>query len=625
MPVMRSAGELAEDLERWLHGHSIVARPVSPPVHLWRWSRRNPMFAGMAALLLALALAVGVLIWKNGIATKDAGPPAGIAIVPFESLSPDKENTFFADGVYDGISTKLAKVADLKIISHNSVAKYRGAHNTQEIGRALNVAYVLVGSVRRDAGRIHLNVQLMDTRNNSRLWAEEYDRDLNDVFALQTQIAQKVADQLGAKVSSTEKAAIDEPPTTDLIAYDAYLRAKDLISDIPFSIRVQDDLLEAVRLLDQAIARDPLFFDAYGQLAGAHDRIYFLGFDHTTARLKLSEAAIQSVRHLRPASGETHLALAQHLYWAYQDYDRAGQELAAARRTLPNEARIPLLAAYIDRRQGRWEESLDQMKRALELDPRNLSILQQTSLTYQALRRYKETVATLDKVLAIAPKDIAIKVWRAWVDLQWRSDPRPLHTTIETALAQDPKTASFIGSQWLDLAFSERDPAAADRALSAMPTGGCYDENIPFPDSWCRGLAARIRGDAPAARAAFASARRELEQIVRDQPDYAAALCAIGVVDAALGNKEDAIREGHRAIELIPVSKNALDGARMIHYLAVIYAWTGNKDAAIERLNEAVKLPGSHVSYGDLRLNPFWDPLRGDPRFEAIIASLAPK
>ena len=570
-----SAGELAEDLERWLHGHSIVARPVSPPVRLWRWSRRNPMFAGMAALLLALAIAVGVLIWKNGIATKDAGPPAGIAIVPFESLSPDKENTFFADGVYDGISTKLAKVADLKIISHNSVAKYRGAHNTQEIGRALNVAYVLVGSVRRDAGRIHLNVQLMDTRNNSRLWAEEYDRDLNDVFALQTQIAQKVADRLGAKVSSTEKAAIAEPPTTDLIAYDAYLRAKDLISDIPFSIRVKEDLLEAVRLLDQAIARDPLFFDAYGQLAGAHDRIYFLGFDHTTARLKLSEAAIQSVRHLRPASGETHLALAQHLYWAYQDYNRAGEELAAARRTLPNEARIPLLAAYIDRRQGRWEESLDQMKQALELDPRNLAILQQTSLTYQALRRYKETVATLDKVLAIAPKDIAIKVWRAWVDLQWRSDPSPLHATIETALAQDPKTASFIGSQWLDLAFSERDPAAADRALSAMPTGGCYDESIPFPDSWCRGLVARIRGDQPAARAEFANARRELEQTVRDQPDYAAALCAIGVVDAALGNKEDAIREGHRAIELVPVSKNALAGARMIQYLAVIYALDG--------------------------------------------------
>jgi serine/threonine-protein kinase len=621
----RSAGELADDLERWLHGRSIVARPVSPPVQAWRWARRNPIVAGMSALLLTLAIAVGVLFWKNEVAVKGAGPPAGIAIVPFQSLSPDKENTFFADGVYDGISTKLAKVADLKIISHNSVAKYRGAHNAQEIGRALNVAHVLVGSVRRDAGRIHLNVQLIDTRDDSRIWSEEYDRDLNDVFALQTQIAQKVADRLGAKVSSTERAAIDEPPTTDLIAYDAYLRAKDLINDLSFSTRQKEDLSQAVQLLDQAVARDRLFFDAYAQLAGAHDRIYFLGFDHTAARLELSDAAIQAVRHLRPAFGETHLAVAQHLYWAYQNYDHASEELAAARRTLPNEARIPLLASYIDRRQGRWEESLDQMKRALELDPRNLSILQQTSLTYQALRRYKETVATLDKVAAIAPKDIAIKVWRAWVDLQWRSDPNPLHTTIETALTQDPKTAPFIVLHWLDLAFSERDPVAAERALSAMPTGGCYDENIPFPDSWCRGLVARLRGDQPAARAAFASARRELERIVRDQPDYAAALCAIGVVDAALGNKEDAIREGKRAVELIPVSKNAIEGARFIQYLAVIYAWTGNKDGAIERLSETVKLPGSHVTYGDLRLNPFWDPMRGDARFEAIIASLAPK
>src|SRR5439155_4637816 len=207
-------------------------------------------------------------------------------------------------------------------------------------------------------------------------------------------------------------------------------------------------------------------------------------------------------------------------------------------------------------------------------------------LTYQALRRYQETVATLDKVLAIAPNDVAIKVWRAWVEFQWRSDPSPLHTTIETALTQDPKTIPFIFFQWLELALSERDQLAAERALTAIPTGGCYDENIPFPNSWCRGLVARLRGDEPAARAAFASARRELEQIVRDQPDYAAALCALGVVDAALGNKEDSVRESQRAIELIPVSKNAIDGPRMIQYLAVIYAWTGNKDGALERLTE---------------------------------------
>src|SRR5213592_2835230 len=224
----RSAGELAEDLERWLHGHSIVARPVSPPVRLWRWSRRNPIVAGMAALLLALGTAVGVLIWKGEVSLKNGDPRAGIAVLPFESLSPDKENAFFADGVYDGVLTKLAKLANLKVINHNSVAKYRGARDTQDIGSALNVAYVLKGSVRRDAGRIHINIQLVDTGDDSEVWAEEYDRNLNDVFALQSQIAQKVADRLKINVSSSEKAAIQEPPTTDPIAYDGYLRAKDL-------------------------------------------------------------------------------------------------------------------------------------------------------------------------------------------------------------------------------------------------------------------------------------------------------------------------------------------------------------------------------------------------------------
>jgi TolB-like protein/tRNA A-37 threonylcarbamoyl transferase component Bud32 len=622
----RSAGDLAEDLERWLAGRHIIARPVSAPARVWRWSRRNPLVAGMAALLLALGTMVGALIWKGEMAS----PPSvsGIAVLPFESLSPDKENGFFADGVYDGVSTKLAKVANLKVISHNSVAKYRGARNTQEIGRALGVAYVLEASVHREAGRIHLNAQLIDTRTDAHVWAREYDRDLNDVFTLQSEIAQKITDRLGAEVSSTEKAAIQEPPTTDLVAYDGYLRAKDLINGISFSTRAKEDLFQAVQLLDQAVGRDPLFFLAYGELASAHDRIYFLSFDHTDARLKLSETAIQSIRRLRPESGETHLALAQHLYWAYGDYDRAREELAVARRTLPNESRIPLLSGYIDRRQGHWEKSLDKMNQALELDPRNFSILQQISLTYQGLRRYKETAATLDRVLAIAPKDIATKVRRAWVDLQWRSDPKPLHTTIETILAQDPTAAPVLVNQWLDLGLSERDPAAAERALAAMPIGGCNDENIPFPNSWCQGLVARLRGDEPAARAAFTKARLELEQIVRNQPDYAAALCAAGVVNAVLENKADAIREGKRAVELMPVSKNSVAGPMLIQYLAVIYAWTGDKDRAIEQLvdlTNASKLPGSHVTYGHLRLSPLWDPLRGDPRFEAIVASLAPK
>jgi TolB-like protein/tRNA A-37 threonylcarbamoyl transferase component Bud32/Flp pilus assembly protein TadD len=620
----RSAGDLAEDLERWLEGRHIVARPVSPAARAWRWTRRNPVVAGMAALLLLLGSTVGVMIWNGEM----AGPPAasGVAVLPFESLSADKENAFFADGVYDGVSTKLAKVANLKVISHNSVAKYRGARNTQEIGRALNVAYVLEGSVRRETGRIHLNAQLIDTRTDAHVWAQEYDRDLRDVFTLQSEIAQKVADQLGAEPSSTEKAAIQEPPTTDLVAYDGYLRAKDLISSISFSSRAKEDLFEAVQLLDQAVARDPLFFDAYCQLAGAHDRVYFLGFDHTDARLKLAATTLQSVRRLRPESGETHLTLAQHYYWAYRDYDRAKAELVAARRTLPNESRIPLLTGYIDRRQGHWEKSIEEMNQALELDPRDFSILQQISVTYEGLRRYKEMAATLDRALTIAPKDIPTRVRRAWVDLEWRADPKPLRAAIDTILAEDPSAAPYVAEKRLALALRERDPAAAERAIAAMPVDGgeCYDDNIPFPNSWCEGLAAHLRGDESAARAAFTNARKDLEQKVRDQPNYAAALCALGVVDAVLGNKEDAIREGEHAIKLLPVSKSAAEGALLMKNLAVIYAWTGEKDRAIEQLAETAQL-FNDLSYGHLRLNPLWDPLRGDSRFEAIVTSLAPK
>jgi len=283
----RSAGALAEDLERWLEGRSIIARPVWLPVRLWRWSKRNRMTATMTALSMALATVVGTIIWKGEFAS--APPTTGIAVLPFESVSGDKDNTFFADGVYDGVSSKLAKLANLKVISHESVARFRGVHNTQKIGRALKVPYVLEGSVRREAGRIHLNAKLIDTRTDTQVWATEYNRDLTDLFAIQSEIAQKVADKFAAKVSSTEKAAIQEAPTTDLVAYDLYLRGKQLVDGISFSTRAKEDLLQAVRLLEQAVARDPSFVIAYDLLAGAHDRIYFLGFDHTEARLQLAE------------------------------------------------------------------------------------------------------------------------------------------------------------------------------------------------------------------------------------------------------------------------------------------------------------------------------------------------
>jgi serine/threonine protein kinase/Flp pilus assembly protein TadD len=619
----RSAGELTDDLERWLHGRSIVARPVSPPVHLWRWVRRNPLVAQMAALLLTMATAVGVMISKSQ--TVSPSEASGIAVLPFETLSSDKESALFAYGVYDGVLSKLAKLANLKVINHNSVAKYRGAHDIPEIGRALNVAYLLTGNVQRQGASIRLNAELIDLRKKARVWAEQYDRNFSDLFALQNLIAQKIANKLGVGGSPAEQSALQLAPTTDLISYDAYLRAKDLLYGIALSTRQKEDLFQAVELLDQAVARDPDFFDAYCQLAGAHDRIYFGAFDHSDARLKLAESVIQSIRRLQPERGETHLALAQHYYYAYRDYNRARQELVFAHLTLPNESRIPLLAGYIDRRQGRWEKSLEEMTQALELNPRDFSVLQQIALTYEALARYEEMASTLDRVLSLSPKDVPSRVRRALVDLEGRADAKAFETTIDAILADDPNAALGFVNPWLLAVLREHDSGGVQRALSNMGEGGCFDEGIPFPNGWCEGLAAWVHGDESAARGAFENARKELAEEVHNQPNYAAALCALGVVDAVLGNKEAAIREGERAVELIPISKSAIEGATLVRYLAVIYAWAGDKDRAVQRLAETTYLPGSHISYGYLRLHPLWDPLRGDPRFEAIAASLAPK
>ena len=624
--------QVPEKLKRrkWKQASGAV-HPISPP----RWPK---IMLTVALVVSIIALAISSLIFfhrasptiTSGLPEAAADAVTGIAeksiaILPFENLSDEKENAYFTDGVQDEILTGLARVADLKVISRTSTMQYKsGAKlNLREISKALGVAHVLEGSVQRAGGRVRVNAQLIDARTDSQLWAERYDRDVADVFAIESELAGKIVAQLKSKLSPEEKAAIEERPTADLAAYNLYAHAKTLIDNVLLS-EPRKDLFEAVRLLDEAVERDPSFFLAYYRLAHAHDLIYQMGFDHTPARLALADAAIQSLRRLRPDAGETHLALARHLYWGYFDYDRARQELTSAEQALPNNASALVLAAYIDRRQGRWEESTRNFEHASELDPRNVVTLQQLSLNYENLRRYADLAATLDRALTISPNDVAVRTQRAGVALSSHADPKPLHTTIQTILAENPNAAPLLADQWLPLALYERDAAASERALATMPPGACYDAAIPFPNSWCEGLAARVRGDRSAARAAFISARKELEKRVREQPEYAEGICALGVIDAALGNKEDAIREGQRAVELMPVSKNAIEGPLLIKYLALIYAWTGEKDRALKRLKEVAKLP-SYLSYGQLRLHPDWDPLRGDPRFEKIVASLAPK
>src|SRR5947208_3663372 len=624
-----SALALAEDLERWLKHEPILARRIGPFTRGEKWVRRNPTSALLAASLVALASAAGWIISKSEVIRHPV--TTRIDVLPFAKLSDEKEHAFFADGVQDDILTKLAKIADLKVISRTSVMQYRGKQDVRQIANALRVSHVLEGTVRRFGGKVHVNAQLVDTRTDAGIWAEEYDRDLNDVFAIETEVAQSIANRLRAKVSAREKVAMEERPTKDLVAYDLYVHAASLIDEASYAPGQErwKDYFQAVELLNQAIARDPAFLLAYCRLAEAHDELYFQNGDHTPSRLELANAAINSAFRLKPDSADAHLALARHLYHGYFDYDHARDELAIAARTLPNDARIFEWTGYIDRRQNRWHEAVRNFERAMELDPRNVKILTGAAVTYNVMRDYGQARETSDRLITLEPNNIHARVLRARIDFDERADTRPLHAVIEKILRDDPASAGNLVGWRFYLALYEHDIASADRALAPLienkhTTFRVRWDEIYFSRAYAEGLLARIKGDAAAARAAFTAARAQEEEAVRARPDDGQTFCLLGLIDAGLGRKEEALREGRRALELIPVAKDTNAGPQVLYFFAVICAWTGERDLAIEQLETLAKMPLG-VSYGDLRLDPHWDPLRGDPRFDNIVASLAPK
>jgi serine/threonine-protein kinase len=550
-------------------------------------------------------------------------PEKSVAVLPFENLSKEKENLYFADGVQDEILTDLARVADLKVISRTSTMQYKtGApRNLREIGQQLGVTHVVEGSVQRAANRVRVNAQLIDARSDQQLWAQTYDRDLADVFAIQSEIATAIARQLQAKLSPREKDAIEQRPTDDIAAFDLYTRAKNVLA-----IRnARANLLEAADLLNQAVARDPSFFKAYCLLAHTHDRLYFLGYDHTPARLALAEAAVQAAFRLRPDSGEAHLARAQNLYRGYLDYDGALAELKVAAETLPNDAGVFELNGYILRRQGKQEEAVRSLERAIDLDPRNTFTLQQIALSYHHLRRFAEEKSVLDRALSIEPNNVDTKIARAFVEFDWKADTRPLHQMLDSIRTTNPTATQGVPEAWLTCALAERDAAAAKNAVfAAGENPPLIDEAVNFSRPFMEGVIARMMNEDEKARAAFTAARAEQEKIIEAQPSYGPPLCVLGLIDAGLGRKEEALREGRRAVELLPEEKDPINGVAMTKYLAMIAAWVGDKDLACEQLAVAVR-PPSRLTYGQLKLLPFWDPLRGDPCFEKIVASLAPK
>ena len=555
-----------------------------------------------------------------------SGDRKSIAVLPFASLSQDKNDAYFADGVQDQILTNLAKVSDLKVISHTSVRQYKtGAErNVREIGQQLGVAYIMEGSVQRVRERLRINAQLIDARTDTHIWAETYDRTAADLFAIQSELAQSIVTQLKAKLSPQQKAEIEERPTQDLDAFELYLQAKTIVDSYLNATDVRAAMLQALKSLDDAIKRDPNFVSAYCYAARANDLLFFFDLDPTPDRISLAEAAVNTALRLRPDSAEAHFAQADYYFRCLRDYDRAQEELAIARPGLPNSTPFFILSGYTNRRRNHFADAERDFSTAFALDPRNPNAYNLLADTYVLQRRFPEAVHVYDNVLAAGEDVPIVRFRRANCVLNGTGNTGPMRDI----LMKYPEM-EFAGSQtpvrsWM--AMLDGNYAEAERVLVASPREDFQDVDLSFyfPKSWYQAMVSRAKGDSARATAALRECREILAQRLIVKPEHARTIAVLAQVDAGLGEKDLAIREAQHAIDLMPISKDIYDGALVLEGLAQVYTWTGDRDRAIELVQKLVTMP-SYINYARLKLHPLWSPLRGDPRFEKIVASLAPK
>jgi TolB-like protein/Flp pilus assembly protein TadD len=593
----------------------------------------------LAVAAVAAALAAGLFLvqiarrpWKES--DQDSGraasaaqtiPEKSIAVLPFRNLSKEEENVFFTDGIQDEILANLAKVAELKVISRSSVNVYKAGapRNIREIGLQLGVAHLLEGSVQRTQNRVRVTAQLIDARTDEQQWADHYDREVADSFAIQSELAQDIARELQAKLSPTEKAAF-EPSTRDIQAFDFYLRAKELIQTFHDTADGKETLLKAVRLLDEAISRDPNFALAFCWRTKAHDNLYWFDLDATPTRLALAESSAQRALALAPDLGEAHLAQALVYYHGKRDYARAFAELALANRTLPNSAEVYSLAGFIARRQGRWEDAQKNLEKAFELDPRNPRMVNGLSVLYDYLRRYDDEEALFERAANANPST--------------RNYSQMIRAQIELAKGDLPATHSFLNSlppgydpdgaaTWtrMNLALYERDYETAVKVLASRKSDELFGSaSLPVPTTYWQGLIARLQGNTAKSQEAFALARETIKEKLAARPNDPMLLATLGLQDAALGNKEEALQAGRRAVAMRPLTEDAMDASDLLTSLALIEAWVGETNAAIEQLTFLVKIPGE-LSFGRLKYDPAWDALRSDPRFAELLEKLQPQ
>ncbi|MEY2496766.1 MAG: eukaryotic-like serine/threonine-protein kinase [Verrucomicrobiota bacterium] len=604
------------------------ADEVAPETSVARHTSRKLDLLIIGVLLCAIAFLLFQRFHGGPAPAPSILPEKSIAVLPFENLSDDKENAFFADGIQDDILTSLAKIRELKVISRTSVMAYRGAakNNLPQIAQALGVANVLEGSVRRGENRVIVSVQLIDARNDRHLWGKRYDRPLADSLGLQGELAEEIAAELRATLSPAEKDRVETKPTANPNAYVIYLKARgyEVSPD-----RLFEDYKMAEQLYGEAISHDPSFALAHARLSATLARIYHW-FDPTDAlKARIKWEAEKSLQ-LNADLGEGHLALGLYYYWTESNYDRALQEFAIAGNILPNDIENDYFSAAIRRRQGRWHEHLDLLKKCQRVDPGNPNVMEELAFTYSFLHDWPEAARARDRLVELAPNSYNAKINRAYIDFFSAGDTALLAKVLAAIPPGVDGSGLVTRARW-DLAMIQRDYAGADLALDAGTVEEFHSDGQPIPKSFFRGCVALARGDSATAKGNFDNALPLFEAAVRESPATGLRHANLGLLYAFVGRKADAIREGRRAVELEPESKDILNAPWMRGFLAMIYARVGEANSSIELLESLLTSPSQvdntncSISYNDLRHRWQWDPLRNDPRFQKLVAQTESK
>jgi serine/threonine protein kinase/Tfp pilus assembly protein PilF len=617
-----SALALAEDLEHWLKHEPIRAKRSGFLTHARKWAQRKPAIAALIAALVALAAAIGWDVWKSELFR--AAPEKSIAVLPFENLSRDPDNAYFAEGIQEEILTRLASITDLKVISRTSTQRYQNKpRNLSQIAKQLGVANVLEGSVQKAADQVRVNVQLVNAQTDSHLWAETYDRKLTDILGVESEVAKAIAEQLQAKLTGQEEQAIAAKPTNNPEAYDAYVRG------LAYSQKslgaIQANALGAQKYLREAVRLDPKFALAWALLSYV-DAVGYLTekLQPTFALREEARQAAETALTLQPNLGEAILAKGHYHYACLRDYDTAVRYFEQARLFLPNNSRVPELLAYVSRRRGQWDRSESYFNEAERLDPRSVNLLTQHAVSYIALRRFPEALRKLDQVLNITPDDVDTVARMAIIAQAEGNLPRasallaPLH----------PNADQFRALQaQVNQAILERRPAPIIPRLKEIL--GKPDPAFAYNNSALRsqlGWAQEVAGDHAAAQETWRQARNELESFLQNQPENFGLIGNLALTRMGLGDKAAAFALTEKAMALIPFEKDAFYGTAPIELLARVAAQMGEPDRAIGALQKLLSIPHAFgpLTPALLRLDPMFDPLRGDPRFQELCKDKQP-